>query len=142
VPAGSSDDGEIRSLLARLALLADQGEVADYLALFTQDAVWVVPAIAQTGVTASERAGVDAIGAGVRERREAGVQGPGTDTAHVVTTTAIRFTGDDEAVAESRWLFLADTTGAPRVQSIGRYTDTLRRTAAGWRLARREILVG
>lgn len=136
-----SDDNEIRSLLARLAHLADTGEVEEYLALFTEDAAWVIPAIPQTGVAASERNGIDAIGAGVRERREAGVQGPGSGTMHVVTTVAVCVDGD-EAAAESTWLFVVDTTGAPRVQAVGRYRDTLRRTPAGWRLARREITAG
>jgi uncharacterized protein (TIGR02246 family) len=138
---GVADDAEIRTLLARLAHLADSGDLEAYLGLFTDDAAWVIPAIPQTGVAASERRGVEEIAAGVRERREAGVQGPGSHTMHVVTTTAVDVQGD-EAVAASTWLFLADTTSAPRVQAAGRYRDTLRRTADGWRLARREITAG
>ena len=136
-----SDDADIRSLLARLAHLADSGDLDEYLTLFTDDAAWVVPAIPQTGVAASEKRGVAEIAAGVRERREAGVQGPGTATMHVVTTTDVRLDGE-EAVACSTWLFLADTSTAPRLQAVGRYRDTLRRTPAGWRLARREISAG
>jgi ketosteroid isomerase-like protein len=60
---------------------------------------------------------------------------------HLVTTTDVEIHGD-EAVALSTWLFLADTSSAPRVQAVGRYQDTLRRTPAGWRLARREISAG
>jgi 3-phenylpropionate/cinnamic acid dioxygenase small subunit len=137
-----SDDAEIRSLLARLAHQADGGELEDYLALFTDDAAWVIPAIPQTGVAASERRGLEEIAEGVRQRRAAGVQGPGSQTMHLVTTTAIRVTHGDEAVAVSTWLFLADTATTPRVQAVGRYRDTLRRTADGWRLARREITTG
>jgi 3-phenylpropionate/cinnamic acid dioxygenase small subunit len=140
-----ADDGEIRSLLARLAHLADVGEVDDYLALFTPDAVWVMPVIPQSGLEASERRGVTEIAAGVRERRASGVQGPGTDTAHVVTTTAIAFDGadPDTAIAESIWMFVADTaSGAPRLQGFGRYRDTVKRTGGAWRLARREIALG
>ena len=136
------DELEIRNLLAALAQLADRGTVEEYLDLFAPDAVWVVPAIPQTGVAATELRGVDAIGAGVRERRAAGVQGPGTDTAHVVTTTVVRFEGDDTAVATSTWLFLTGTATTPRLQGVGRYTDTLGRTDAGWRLCRREIALG
>jgi uncharacterized protein (TIGR02246 family) len=135
------DDGAIRSLLARLAHLADSGDLDEYLSLFTEDAAWVVPAIPQTGVAASERRGTEAIAAGVRERRAAGVQGPGSATMHVVTTIAVDVVGDD-ATAASTWVFLGDTTTAPRIQAVGRYRDTLRRTPAGWRLARREISAG
>jgi ketosteroid isomerase-like protein len=136
-----SDDGDIRTLLARLAHLADSGDVEAYLQLFTPDAAWVIPAIPQTGVAASERRGVEEIAAGVRQRRDAGVQGPDSATMHVVTTIAVDVRGD-EAEAASTWLFLADTTSAPRVQAVGRYRDTLRRTPEGWRLARREITAG
>ena len=138
----ATDDGEIRTLLARLAHLADTGEVAEYLALFAEDAVWAMPAIPQSGLAASERRGRTEIEAGVHERRASGVQGPGTNTAHLVTTSAVRYDGDDVAVAESCWQFIVDTATAPRLQGFGRYTDTLRRTSDGWRLARREITVG
>lgn len=136
-------DGEVRTLLARLAQLADVGDVDEYLALFTDDAVWVMPAIPQSGLEPSERRGVEEIAAGVRERRAAGVQGPGTNTAHVVTTIAVAFDSDDAATATSTWLFIAETASPnPRLQGFGRYTDTLRRTSGGWRLARREIALG
>ena len=137
-----SDAGDVRTLLARLAQLADQGEVDEYLELFTPDAVWSMPEIPQTGVAASERRGLEVIEAGVAERRAAGVQGPGTNTAHLVTTIAVRFESDDVAVADSTWMFLVDTLAAPRIASFGRYTDTVQRTPTGWRLARREIRVG
>lgn len=137
-----SDAGDIRTLLARLAQLADLGTVEEYLELFAPDAVWSMPEIPQTGVAASERRGLAEIEAGVVERRAAGVQGPGTNTAHLVTTIAVRFESDDVAVADSTWMFLVDTLAAPRIASFGRYTDTVHRTPAGWRLARREIRVG
>jgi 3-phenylpropionate/cinnamic acid dioxygenase small subunit len=136
------NDGEIRTLLARLAQLADSGDLDEYLTLFLPDAEWVIPEIPQTGVPASVRTGVEEIAAGVRERRAAGVQGPGTNTAHMVTTIAVEFVHAGEAVARSTWLFLADTSTAPRIQSFGRYVDTLRAVDGAWRLARREIHLG
>jgi 3-phenylpropionate/cinnamic acid dioxygenase small subunit len=137
------DDGAIRSLLAKLAQLADVGEVDDYLALFAPDATWVMPAIPQSGLEPSVRSGIDEIAAGVRERRAAGVQGPGTNTAHVITTIAVSFVDDDSAVAESTWLFVGDTASAtPRIQGFGRYRDTVSRSSDGWRLQRREITLG
>lgn len=138
----TAGDAEIRTILARLAHLADAGEIDQYLSLFTDDAVWRMPANPGIGLEASERRGVDAIAAGVRERRQAGVQGPGTATKHLVTTTAVRLDGPDTAVAESYWIFLVDTTSAPRIQSTGRYEDTFRRTDDGWRLAVRSIELG
>jgi 3-phenylpropionate/cinnamic acid dioxygenase small subunit len=140
--AAPGDDGEIRSLIALLAQRADLGEVDDYVALFVEDAVWALPAIPQTGLAASERHGRGEIEAGVRERRAAGVQGPGTDTAHVVTSTIVSFEAADRAVAESTWMFLGETSTSPRILTFGRYRDTVCRTADGWRVARREIVLG
>jgi uncharacterized protein (TIGR02246 family) len=139
----ASDDGEIRTLLARLAQLADSGDLDTYLSLFAPEAEWVIPEIPQTGVPSSVRRGVDEIAAGVRERRAAGVQGPGSNTAHLVTTIAVAFDADGAtAVADSTWMFLADTSTTPRIQSFGRYHDTLHRLDGAWRLARREIRLG
>jgi ketosteroid isomerase-like protein len=139
----SADELEIRNLLAALAQLADGGEVEEYLEFFAPDAVWVVPAVPQTGVQATELQGLEAIGDGVRQRRAAGVQGPGTHTAHVLTTTAVHFEDAATAVATSTWLFLADTATAPRLVSVGRYSDTVTKADDGrWRLSRRAITLG
>ena len=138
----ASDDGEIRTLLARLAQLADSGDLDEYLTLFAPDAEWVIPEIPQTGVPASVRRGVEEIAAGVRERRAAGVQGPGSDTAHLVGTIAVRFEDGDTAIADSTWMFLGQASTAPAIRTFGRYHDTLRRVDGAWRLARREIHLG
>jgi len=133
---------EIRNLIARVAQQADTGEVADYCALFTKDAVWAMPPAEKLGLPASERVGIDVIEAGVHERRSAGVQGPGTNTKHVVTTIAVDVTGPDDATGLTYWMFYTDTTTDPAVLNMGRYEDEFRRTADGWKLARRTIVMG
>jgi 3-phenylpropionate/cinnamic acid dioxygenase small subunit len=85
--------------------------------------------------------GQAAILAGARERRAAGTQGPGTHTRHVITTIAITVDGDT-ATGEAYYLFVVDTDKTPRVSGIGYYHDTFRRTATGWKLARRQITPG
>ncbi len=82
-------DAEIRTLLARIAHLADTGELDEYLTMFTNDAVWAMPENPLLDMPASSRQGQEEILAGARERRAAGVQGPGTDSRHVITTLAI-----------------------------------------------------
>jgi uncharacterized protein (TIGR02246 family) len=133
----------IRNVLARVAQLADVGELHDYLGLFTDDAVWVMPANDRVGLAASERRGRDEIEAGVVERRAAGLQGPGAGTMHLVTTTAVDVVGPDDARATSCFLFCATGAGGPppSVLTVGRYDDVLRRTANGWRLANRTITI-
>jgi 3-phenylpropionate/cinnamic acid dioxygenase small subunit len=132
-------DGEIRSLLARVAQLADAGTVEEYLELFTEDAGWEMPANPAVGAPADRRAGRADIAAGVRARRAAGLQGPGTATRHVVTSTAVDV---ESGSAVSYWMFFVETTTAPRLVSIGRYDDRLRRSDDRWLLAHRTITVG
>jgi 3-phenylpropionate/cinnamic acid dioxygenase small subunit len=133
---------EIRNALARLAHLADLGDTDHYLQLLTDDVVWAMPPNPANGLPASERRGHDEIGEGQRERIASGVQGPGSNTKHVVTTTWVDVQADDVAVAHSYFQFWADTATTPRLQNMGRYEDEFRRTAKGWKLARRAISFG
>jgi uncharacterized protein (TIGR02246 family) len=133
---------EIRNVLARLAQLADSGGTEEYVSLMTDDIVWAMPPNPTIGLEGSERRGRDEIAAGQRERIEAGVQGPGSNTLHAVSTISVRFDGDDAATSHASFSYWADTTTAPVVRSMGRYADTFRRTEHGWKLARRVITFG
>lgn len=133
---------EIRNLVAALAQLADTGEVDAYVALFTQDAVWQMPANPLTQLDASTRTGHDAIAEGVHERRAAGLQGPGSGSMHVITTLRVEVVDDNEAVGHAYWLFYTDTRTSPVLGGIGQYHDRYLRTAAGWKLAHRSVVVG
>jgi len=129
----ASDELAVRNVIARLALLADDGDLDDYVALYTEDAEWAMPDAPRRG-RADIRAGADA-------RRAAGTTGPGSASRHVVTTTAVTVDGD-RAVADSVWMFLVDTVRSPAIGGVGTYHDELVRTAAGWQVARRLITVG
>lgn len=139
--ARAASELKIRNLLARLAQLADRGDLDGYLALLTDDAVWDMPANATLGLAATLRSGRDQIAEGVRERTAAGLQGAGSDTVHLVSTVWVRVEGD-EATSESRFLFYRSASTAPELQSMGRYEDELRRGEDGWQLARRTITFG
>jgi ketosteroid isomerase-like protein len=138
-----ADELEIRNLVARLAHLADMATDLDvYLDCFTDDAVWEFPGSASEQLGHSRTEGKDEIAADRRERRTDGFQGPGTNTRHVNTTLAVRVDGSDTAEAESYWLFVGDTLGAPIVRAIGHYHDRFARTPEGWKLASRQITTG
>jgi uncharacterized protein (TIGR02246 family) len=128
-----ADELDVRNVVARLAQLADDGDLDDYIDLFTDDAHWAMPGAPRTG-KADIRAGGEA-------RRATGEAGPGSASRHVITTVAVQVDGD-EATADSYWLFYVDTTSAPTLKLCGAYHDTLRRTPAGWKLARRDITFG
>jgi 3-phenylpropionate/cinnamic acid dioxygenase small subunit len=136
-------DAEIRSLLARVAHLADTcTDLDDYLALFTEDAVWGMPANPALDLPANERHGRAEIRSGAEERRAAGIQGPGTNSRHLLTTTSVNVEADDRATARSYFLFVDSTTTTPTIRTIGQYDDVLVRGAQGWQLARRDITIG
>jgi len=87
------------------------------------------------------RTGRADIGAGVEERRRAGVQGPGSHTLHVITTMRVEIDGD-VATAHSYWQYYADTATDPVLRGVGQYHDTIRRTPEGWKVARRTVVTG
>jgi len=129
-----ADELEIRNLVARLAQLADMGDLNEYVSLFTEDASWEMPG--------APRRGHADIMAGAQDRRSSGTTGPGSNTRHVISTLSVQGDGSDEATSDSYWLFYGNTTTAPAVQLMGHYHDTMRRTADGWKLARRQIAFG
>ncbi|CAM3223173.1 nuclear transport factor 2 family protein [Prescottella defluvii] len=134
--------GEIQDLLARIAQLADDGTVEEYLENFTADAVWESQPNPVTGMAAQLREGVASIEEGVRERRAGSVQGPGTSSRHVITTVAVSLDSDVAASSTAYWLFFRDTTTEPRLAGVGRYDDTHRFEDGRWKLAHRRITVG
>jgi 3-phenylpropionate/cinnamic acid dioxygenase small subunit len=135
-------DAEIRTVLARIAQLADTGDLEEYLTLFTEDAVWGMPDNPAVGMTANEKKGHAEILAGAQERRASGLQGPGTESRHVLTTIAIDVESEDRATARSYFLFFDSTSSTPTLRTMGQYDDELVKGERGWQLARRRITVG
>jgi 3-phenylpropionate/cinnamic acid dioxygenase small subunit len=135
-------DAEIRTVLARIAQLADTGDLEEYLTLFTEDAVWGMPDNPAVGMTANEKKGHAEILAGAQERRASGLQGPGTESRHVLTTIAIDVESEDRATARSYFLFFDSTSTTPTLRTMGQYDDVLVKGERGWQLARRRITVG
>ncbi len=125
------DERQIRGLIARLAHLADYGDLDEYMTLFTDDATWD---LGGTVVRGAEEIRADRV-----ERREQGTQGPGTNTRHMNTTSWVEVDGSDVATAHSYFLFVRDASTAPTLGVTGRYHDTFRRTPDGWKMAHRRI---
>jgi len=125
---------KIRNLIARIALLADQGDLDEYVDQFTEDAVWAFPG--------GPRQGRQDIRSGAEERRAGGVTGPGSNTRHVITTVSVQIEVEDAATADSYFLFYQHTTTAPTLFNMGHYHDTFTRHGDVWRLAFRDITLG
>ena len=134
------DELEIRRLVAQLAYEADAGELDDYLALFTDDAVWEMPGDEALGISAAYCAGQAEISVNVQQRRAIGVQGPGAGTMHHITTQRIDVS-DDDGAGHIYYQFVGIVDGKPTIRTIGEYRDRYRRTAHGWKLAHRTVLI-
>lgn len=139
---GALVDAEVRNALARIAWLADQGTPEEYATCFTEDAVWELTAGAELPIPPATVCGRAAILSGAIERRAQGVQGPGTFTAHAVSTTSVEFDGRS-AMARSLFMFYTHLDTAPRLSAVGRYADRFSEAADGtWLLAHRSITRG
>jgi len=131
----AADEWAVRNVIVRLAQYADGlGTCEQYADLFTEDAEWLMP-------NAPRRGRADILEGSIARRAEGGV-GPGSNSRHVVASTAVELTADDEAVADSYWVYYVETNVAPKVTLVGHYHDTLQRTPEGWKMARREITFG
>lgn len=114
-------------------MLADEGDLEEYVDLFTDDALWEMPGNAIQGR--------DNLLAGAIERRSAGTVGPGSNTRHVITTQAVAVDGD-EAISDAYWQFWVNTATEPSIALFGTYRDRMARTDGGWKLAHRTISYG
>ena len=128
-----SDELAVRNVVARLAILADEGDLGEYVGLFADEALWEMP-----GNSIQGRANLLA---GAIERRSGGTVGPGSNTRHVITTQSVAVDGD-EATSDAYWQFWVNTATEPSIALFGTYRDRLVRTADGWKLAHRIISYG
>ena len=131
----AADEWAVRNVIVRLAQYADGlGSCEQYAELFTVDAEWLMP-------NAPRHGRADILEGSIARRAEGGV-GPGSKSRHIVAATAVEFTNDDEAVADSYWVFYVETNTAPKATLVGHYHDIIVRTEDGWKMARREITFG
>jgi uncharacterized protein (TIGR02246 family) len=129
------DELEIRNLVARIAQLADMGELDEYVACFTDDACWVMPG--------NTRRGRVELRAGAEQRRADGIAGPGSATRHVVSTMAVVVDrAGGTARSSAYWQFYEQTADEPRLKAMGHYDDRLVRTVAGWQVHSRTVTPG
>jgi 3-phenylpropionate/cinnamic acid dioxygenase small subunit len=125
---------DVRNLISRIAILADQGDLDEYANQFTEDSVWAFPN--------APRHGRADIRAGAQMRRAEGLTGPGTASRHVITNVSVTVDGPDDARADSYFMFFQNTTTVPTILNMGSYRDRFVRLGGAWRLARREITFG
>jgi ketosteroid isomerase-like protein len=124
------DKFAIEELLRRCCYNADYNPPESMREIFTSDAVFEVPAMD------IRCEGIDNMIAFFTQSR-AGFP----SARHVINNVVIE--GDGDTAKSSAYLQVLRTDeGAIGVVSVARYLDTLKRTAAGWRLAHRTVVIG
>ncbi|MGW5383383.1 nuclear transport factor 2 family protein [Nocardia sp. NPDC003963] len=132
-PDSTAAELEVRDLLGRCALCADEGHAEEYRNFYSVDVVWET--------TGTRQVGIDEVVAAAVERRRAGVSGPGSHTRHVITTLTVSIDGST-AQALSYVQFYRNTHDAPIPALLVRYSDQLRRGDNGWKITHRRITSG
>ncbi len=122
VPTLAEDRDAIRDVYARYVLALDDGEVADFAALYAEDGVFV----------GGGTGGDDVVGRSELEAFADGL-GPGSEAVHRLSLNHVIDVDGDTAVCRSSIVVLAGTA----VISAGRVLDELRRVDGAWRIARR-----
>lgn len=134
----AADEGEIRNLIARIAMTADTGDLDDFVNLYAQDARVEMRSPAGGPPLAPPDEGVAAIVAGSKQRRADGITGPGSGMVHALQTSAIAVSGD-AARAQTYLVLYRNAHTKPDLSAILIYNDAFVRTAQGWRLKERTI---
>ncbi|MEJ1087807.1 nuclear transport factor 2 family protein [Microbacterium sp. Mu-80] len=134
----AADRVEIAMLIARIAQHADFGTPEEYIACFTEDAMWELADSGGLPMSGGRVEGRDEILAGVHSRRADGIQGPGSHTRHDVSSIVVDVEGD---IARSRSYFryYTGTDAVPAIVALGMYSDAFVRGADGWQLRQRVI---
>jgi 3-phenylpropionate/cinnamic acid dioxygenase small subunit len=133
-----ADELEIRNVLCRLAMLADDGDLNEYVSLFTEDAVWEMRGKPVGAADIPPIRGRANLLAGAKQRRASGVQGPGTHKYHTLLTTTVALKGD-KADAKSYFAYYRNVDSKPEIAVFAIYNDELMRTRDGWKVAARHI---
>jgi len=116
---------DIAEVIARQSHLIDRGALEELGTVFTADTIYDMSAVGLPVMN-----GVDALREGALRL---GAENP---LAHHITDVFITRGDDDEAEVDSKGFML---TRDGRMRSVTNH-DLLRRTAGGWRIARRRIV--
>jgi ketosteroid isomerase-like protein len=120
-PGDCSDRLNIVDLMADVNRAFDDGDADAWLRSFTADG------------TLETSSGTRAQG---QSELRGFFDGVGHDAAHFTTNSVARISGD-RAEHSASYAVLKHVDGAIQVVAIGRYLDSLTRTAAGWRISHR-----
>jgi uncharacterized protein (TIGR02246 family) len=125
------DREAIRALLTAYRRALDEKNFEAYAELFGDDGEFVTDA---TGPVRGRTALLTML---AELQRTGALTAAAGDDRHLATNVEIDLDGD-RATVRSTWVYLTRADdGGPHLTLVGHYDDDVRRTAAGWRFARR-----
>jgi len=127
----TADELEIRNVIAKLAIHADDGQVDAVAALMAEDIRWENRSAPDTPPIVGRAAFL------AFANQAQAMVGPGSHAYHTVPTTVVNLDGD-RATAKSYLLHVRDADKTPGV-AMRIYNDAFVRTADGWKLSVRYI---
>jgi hypothetical protein len=122
------DDMAIQRLIATYCQCVDDARFADAASLFTGDGVF--------DYGGRRYVGRDGIVSFLEE-----FQVPERRGRHSYTTPVVDYDSDGGAHAVTDFVFFGKANGAWLVKLVGRYHDTLRAQAGGWRVQERRVVL-
>jgi hypothetical protein len=129
---------EIMQVIARYGHALDSGTAA-FATVTTEDVVFDFSK-SGGGVVTGRRAVLRAMTGSEQDLNIQRTAGARPVLSHHTTNSEIIAERGDEVEVRSKYLRLGQVGPGPMPVLIGTYLDTLRRTAAGWRISRRAII--
>ncbi len=120
------DKDAIREIAHRYCFCMDEGRFAELAALFADDGVWSAPYRTATGPAEIEAWLTQSVPASPKRM-------------HYVMNSIVAVEGAT-ATARSNYLVMVEGPDGPEPSVCGTYVDAYRKTAAGWRFQRRELV--
>lgn len=127
-------DEDIRTVIGRAALIADQGAISDYAQVFAEDVQWTLDG--------NTLVGIDALMTRTERARGEGGVGPDSCSRHMISTMDIRNDSAGGAHALTYFMFVVETRANPHISLVGTYRDRLHMLNGAWFITHRSIELG
>lgn len=139
VRAAQDDRDEIRRLISRSVRCLDDDRFADFVSLFTDDALYRMTATSREigrdmDWLVADRGELSAL----LDELPRHVRDP-AERLHMVTIDEIALDGARARAESSFAVYRTDIDGASQLYAVGRYEDELRFEGGGWKLSRRTV---
>jgi hypothetical protein len=140
----AQDYTDLLELYSRATRWISEGESERWAELFTPDGIFALPAIERFDAPAMEIQGTEALEGYIREviagtfDAQMGLPA-GIEKRYLTTNVSLEADGDGAAIGTAYFMMLIVGQDEPKILGTGVYTDRFVKTAAGWKIQRRQL---